>query len=91
MLVQGGNVLSYVPKSAWNGGTTGVSMVQVEGAGVASAVIPTSGIVNSCTSSSTTGETVCTANSSAVYLINGTSLTSTLHSAGTGKIGFSGG
>ncbi|HEY2525903.1 MAG TPA: hypothetical protein VGI29_12640 [Candidatus Binataceae bacterium] len=91
MLVQGGNVLSYVPKGAWDGSTSGVSVIQVEGAGVASAVIPTASVINSCSSNSTTGETVCTANSSAVYLINGTSVTSTLHSSGTGKISFSGG
>ena len=91
MLVQGGNVLSYVPKGAWDGSTSGVSLIQVEGSGVASAVIPTGSVVNSCSSNPTTGETVRTANGSAVYLINGTSVTSTLHSSGTGKISFSGG
>ena len=91
VLVQGANVLSYVPKGAWDGSTTGVSLIQVEGSGVASAVIPTAAVVNSCSSNSATGETVCTANGTAVYLINGSSLTGTLHSAGSGTLRFSGG
>jgi len=91
VLVQGTNVLSYVPKGAWDGSTTGVSLIQVEGTGTGAAVIPTPHVVNSCSSNSATGETVCTANNTDVYLITGSKLTSTLTSAGKGTIHFSGG
>jgi hypothetical protein len=47
--------------------------------------------VNSCASNSTTGQTVCTANNTDVYLLTGTTLNTTLTSAGSGQIGFSGG
>ncbi len=91
VLVQGTNVLSYVPKGAWDGGTTGVSLIQVEGTGTTPAVITTPHVVNSCSSNSTTGQTVCTANNAGVYLITGSTLTSKLTSGGSGTIHFSGG
>jgi hypothetical protein len=46
---------------------------------------------NSCSSNSTTGQTVCVANNTDVYLINGTTLTSTLTSGATSSQSFSGG
>ena len=48
-------------------------------------------MVNSCASNPITGQTVCTANNSDVYLLTGTSLGSTLTSSGSGTINFSGG
>ena len=53
--------------------------------------ITTRGVPNSCASNSTTGETVCVGNNTDVYLINGTTLASTLTSGATGTQGFSGG
>ncbi len=46
---------------------------------------------NSCSSNSTTGQTVCVGGNTDVYLINGTTLTSTLHSGATSSQSFSGG
>ncbi len=85
------NVVSYVPKGAWDTSTTGVSLVQVEGTGITSTTISTPNTVNSCSSNSVTGETVCTANNTDVYTITGSTLTNTLTSGGTGTISFSGG
>ena len=91
VLVQGSNVLSYIPKGAWDLGTTGVSLIQVEGTGVTPGVIKTSNAVNSCSSNSTTGQTVCTANNTDVYLISGLTLLKKLTSSGSGTISFTGG
>jgi hypothetical protein len=49
------------------------------------------GAVNSCASNSTTGETVCTANNTDVYLLSGTALNRTLTSGGGSVTSFSGG
>jgi Fibronectin type III domain len=93
VMVNGSNVTSYVPKGNWAGqsSATGVSAVNVEGSSITPTRIPTASAVNSCAPNPLTGETVCTANNTDVYLINGTSLTKTLTSAGSGTIGFSGG
>ena len=92
VLVTGKNVMAYVPKGNWSvTSTTGVSVVNVEGNGITNAVVPTPNTVNSCASNPLSGQTVCTANNSDVYLLTGTALTSTLSSAGTGQINFSGG
>ena len=91
VLVRGTNVTSYVPKGAWSTGTTGVSVVNVEGTSITPTRISTPGIVNSCASNALTGETVCTENSNNVDFLSGTTLTTTLTSAGTGAISFSGG
>lgn len=90
-LIQGLNVIAYVPKGDWGRSVTGVSMVQVEGSGITSAVIPTTSAVNSCASNSKTGETVCVANNTDVYLINGSTAAPPLTSGGSGTISFSGG
>ena len=91
-LVKGRNVVGYVPKGNWSvTHTTGVSVVNVEGSSVTPTRIPTSNVVNSCASNPLTGQTVCTANNTDVYLLTGTTLSSTLTSAGSGFIGFSGG
>jgi hypothetical protein len=47
--------------------------------------------VNSCSSNSSTGQTVCVANNTDVYLITGTTLNKTLTSGATGTQTFSGG
>lgn len=91
VLVTGTNVTSYVPKGSWSSGTTGVSVVNVEGSSIVPALIPTVNAVNSCASNSITGTTVCTANNTDVYLLSGTTLGSTLTSSGSGFIDFSGG
>jgi hypothetical protein len=90
-LIQGMDVIAYVPKGNWASSATGVSMVQVEGTGVASTVIPTDNAANSCASNSMTGQTVCVANNTDVYLINGSTIAPPLTSGGSGTIGFSGG
>ena len=98
VLVSGTNVVSYVPKGCWSCGTTGVSFVNVEGtfANGLPNPIPTPNVVNSCASNPLTGKTVCTANSTDIYLLTlsgtgTTTLTATLPSSGSGFIGFSGG
>jgi len=70
---------------------TGVSVVNVEGASVTPTRIPTPKVVNACAPNPISGQTVCTANNTDVYVIAGTGLTSTVTSGGTGVIGFSGG
>jgi hypothetical protein len=97
VLVSGTNVISYVPQGSWNVGSTGIVAVNVEGGGLATSptTIPTTSIVNSCASNPATGQTVCTANDSSVYVLqfaaSATSLAATLTSGGSGFIDFSGG
>jgi hypothetical protein len=96
VLVLGKNVVSYVPRGSWGGGATGVSAVNVEGTSTLPTTnpIPTAAVVNSCASNPVTNSTVCTANNASVYVIPGntaTPIVTTLTSAGTGSIGFSGG
>jgi hypothetical protein len=84
-------VVSYVPKGNWQSSTTDVSVVNVEGSSITPTRIPTTNVVNSCASNSITGQTVCTANNTDVYLLTGTTLGSTLTSSGNGVLSFSGG
>ena len=67
-LVQAPNVTAYIANGSWSQTTTGVQVVQIESA-EPRATIATPGVVNSCASSSITGETVCTANDLDVYPI----------------------
>ena len=67
-----------------------VQLVPIEGLHTKATVI-TAQPVNSCSSNETTGQSVCVANNTDVYLINGSSVTSTLTSGATGTAGFSGG
>ena len=53
----------------------------VLGTGGAPLAVTTGSVPNSCSSNSTTGETVCVGNNTDVYLINGTTLTSTVNSS----------
>lgn len=81
---------SYVPNGSWEETGTGVQVVPIEGTG-SKATITTPAATNSCASNSVTGETVCTANNTDIYLINGTTLTKTLTSGGVGTVSFTGG
>jgi len=101
VLVQGTNVTAYVPQGNWESGVTGVNVVPIEtSAGVGAAepdalppptLIATTDAVNSCSSNSDTGETVCVTNGTDAYLISGTTLNTTVSDAADGTEGFSGG
>jgi hypothetical protein len=91
VLVQGTNVVSYVPHGSWFIPANGIGAVNVEGTSITNTLIPTVNSVNSCASNWTTGRTVCTANNTDVYLLSGTTLGSTLTSGGSGLLSFSGG
>jgi hypothetical protein len=97
VLVSGTNVVAYVPKGNWSATlNTGVAAVNVQGISITDTLIPTRSVVNSCASNPITGQTVCTANNTDVYVIKGTALdpavaTNPLPSSGSGLIGFSGG
>lgn len=92
VLTSGSNVVAYVPKGNWSvTPVTGVSVANLEGTSITPALVPTPNVVNSCASNSISGQTVCTANNTDIYLLSGTSLTNTLTSAGAGLLFFSGG
>jgi hypothetical protein len=96
VLVQGTNATAYLPQANWGEGTAAVKVVPIEtsaglGTGGAPTSITTGSLPNSCSSNSLTGETVCVGNDTDVYLINGTTLTSTLKSGATATESFSGG
>jgi RHS repeat-associated protein len=78
-----GTVTAYVPNGSWSDGHSGIQVVPVEGGG-SPALISTPHPVNSCASNSVTGETVCVANTTDVYLISGSTLNSTLTSGSSG-------
>ena len=97
VLVSGSNVVAYVPKGNWSVTlNTGVAAVNVEGTSITDTLIPTTSVVNSCASNPITGQTVCTANNTDVYVIKGTALDpavaiNPLTTAGSGQLQFSGG
>jgi len=98
VLVQGTNATVYAPKGSWGGCgvATGINVVPIEtragiGKGGPPTTITTPNTVNSCASNSVTGETVCVANNTDVYLISGTTLNRTLTSGATASQKFSGG
>ncbi len=96
ILVQGTNATAYAPRGNWGGGPVGVNVVPVEtsagvGTGGSPVTVTTPNTVNSCSSNSATGNTVCVANNTDVYILNGTTLKSTLTSGSTGFASFSGG
>lgn len=90
ILAKGSNVSAYVPDGSWSSGTTGIQVVPIEPLGTATS-ITTPNVVNSCAANSSTGQAVCTANNSDVYLLNGTTLSKTLNSSANAAAGFSGG
>jgi hypothetical protein len=83
-------VTAYVPNAAWGGGTTGILVVPIEGGG-SPASITTSSEINSCSSNSITGTSVCIDNVTGVYILSGTSITNTLTSGANAYESFSGG
>jgi hypothetical protein len=95
VLVNGTNAVSYVPKGNWlnKSGTTGVSLINIEGSSITPGVIATANAVNSCASNPTLSQTVCTANNTDVYVIpaGSTPTVTTLTSGGSSTISFSGG
>ena len=85
------NVSVYVPAGDWGEtDVTGVYLVPIEG-GVSRATIATPNIANSCSGDSITGTVICSANNTDVYIINGSMLTKTVTSIGSGIADFSGG
>jgi hypothetical protein len=90
ILTQGSNVTSYVPNGAWATSNTGIRIVPIEVSG-AKAQVSTGSVVNSCSSNSTTGTTVCVANDQNVYLLNGSTISNTLTSGADTYTYFSGG
>ena len=90
ILAHGSSVTAYVPDGSWSAGTTGIQVVPIEPVGSATS-IATPNVVNSCAANSSTGQTVCTANNTDVYLLTGTTLNTTLTSGANARAGFSGG
>ena len=97
VLVSGTNVVAYVPKGRWSvAADTGIAAVNVEGSSITDTLIPTGTVINSCASNPITGQTVCTANNTDVYILKGTGLDPSvsgnpLTSGGSDFIVFSGG
>jgi len=85
-----GPVTAYVPNGAWASATNGIQVVPVEGGG-SPVPVGTANAVNSCSSNSGTGQSVCVANNTDVYLLTGSTLTTTLTSASDTLASFSGG
>jgi hypothetical protein len=86
-LITGNNVTAYMPNGSWDEATTGISVVALEGTGPTAQVSTGTGIVNTCAGNSVTGKVVCTANfpdanGTNVYVLNGTTITNSLTSAG---------
>jgi len=96
VLVQGKNATVYAPQGNWGGGSASVKVIPVEtSAGIGTGGAPVPVVVgsapNSCSSNSQTGETVCVGNNTDVFLINGTTLSSTVASSANSTQNFSGG
>lgn len=96
VLVTATDATAYIPKGNWGGGPVGVEVAPIEtksgiGTGGPPTNVTTASTVNSCSSNSATGQTVCVANNTDVYLITGTTLNSSLKSGATGRESFSGG
>ena len=88
VLLRDKNVIAYAPKGAWAWPALNVSVVNIEGNSITPTSIPTPNPVNACASNSKTGETICTANNTDVYVIAGTTLKSKLTSGGSGAAVF---
>jgi hypothetical protein len=92
-LITGTTVAAYVPKGSWSevaATNTGVKLVGLEGS-VTATTIPTANPVNSCAGNSATGKVVCSSNLNDVYIITGSTVTSTLTDGATNTQQFSGG
>jgi hypothetical protein len=86
-----GNVTAYVPSGWWSSSSTGVIAQNIEGTIGTFTPIGTPNAANSCSSNPATGQTVCVANNTDVYLISGTTLNTTLTSGSNTTASFSGG
>jgi hypothetical protein len=86
-----GNVTAYTPKGYWSGATTGVFVKNIEGALGTGTSIATPNVTNSCSSNPATGQTICVANNTDIYVINGSTLATTYTSGSNTTAGFSGG
>lgn len=86
-----GTVTAYVPKGYWEGSATGVYVQNIEGTPSGTSTVATPSTTNSCSSNPATGQTICVANNTDVYLITGTTLNTTLNSGSNTTAGFSGG
>ncbi len=91
VLIQAPTVTAYVPDGAWCCGTTGIQVAQIEPTGGSFTSITTPQVTNSCSSNSTTGETVCVSNNTNIYRITGSTINSTVTSLANQDLGFSGG
>jgi len=94
ILTQSNKVSAYVPNGNWAAPSTqtGVQVVGLEPtAGALGAVSGVTDVINSCGSNSTTGQTVCVANNTDIYLINGLTANSPIASQANTKASFSGG
>src|SRR3954469_18691923 len=88
VVVHDKNVVAYIPKGSWNWPAPNIGVVNIEGKSIKPGNISTANPVNACASNSDLDQTVCTANSNDVYLISGTTLKATLHSAGSGMAAY---
>jgi hypothetical protein len=88
VLIRDKNVTAYVPKGAWDWTVPNIGVVNIEGNSITPTQIATPNTVNACASNSETGQTICTANNTDVYVISGTTLKSTLTSGGSGMAMF---
>jgi RHS repeat-associated protein len=87
----GGTVTAFAANGCWGcSGATGVQAVVIEGT-PSHTTIATPSVVNTCATNPSTGKTVCLANNTDVYVIEGGAVTATLHSASTGLASQSGG
>jgi hypothetical protein len=89
VLVQGTDATAYAPQGNWAvffGNSVKVVPIETKsgiGTGGAPVTVATNNVVNSCSSNSATGQTVCVANNTDVYLLTGATLKSTLTSGAT--------
>lgn len=92
VLVTKTDVDAYVPNGDFSGDIeTGIQVVPIEGTSLPLVTIPTASTIIACSANDETKEVVCVGLDNKVYLINGTSLTTTLTSAGSGEFFSSGG
>jgi len=89
VLATGRDVVAYVAKGglyALGPLPTGISVTNVEGTRVVPTLVPTADAIGSCASNPLTGQTVCTANDTNVYLVRGTTVTATLTSGASSTL-----
>lgn len=91
VMVAADGVVAYVPNGTWSGGGTGIKRMVIEGGSATSQTIPTTEIVSSCASNWVTGDTICTTQSSNIYVVNGTTITRTVTNGATTQQALSGG